>query len=80
MIRYVQLRAALVFEALVIDLDGDFFLEVLVLKHDVDLDLALIVLIAHPVIIVIDYFLQIVLLYALQLSQELLELFLTLIK
>ena len=80
MTRYIQLRATLVFEALVINLDGDLVFEVLVLEHDVDLDLALIILIADPVVIVIDYLLQVVLLYALQFSQELLELFLALVE
>ena len=56
------------FEALVFNLHGDLIAEVLVLEDDVDLDLALVVLVADAVEVVIDDLLQVVLLDALQLS------------
>ena len=62
---YIEQGATLILEALVFDLDGDLIAEVLVLEDDVDLDLALVVLVADAVEVVIDDLLQVVLLDAL---------------
>ena len=62
---HIEQGATLIFEALVFDLDGDLVAEVLVLEDDVDLDLALVVLVADAVKVVIDDLLQVVLLDAL---------------
>ena len=62
---YIEQGATLILEALVFDLHGDLIAEVLVLEDDVDLDLALVVLVADAVEVVIDDLLQVVLLDAL---------------
>ena len=67
------------FKSRVINLNCHFILQILVLEDDVDLYLSLIVLIADFEEVVIDDLLQVDLLDALQLSQDLLELFLPLV-
>ena len=62
---YIEQGATLILKALVFDLHGDLIAEVLVLEDDVDLDLALVVLVADAVEVVIDDLLQVVLLDAL---------------